>query len=386
MISHCTLVTYYKKSGRLLSSPSAIKALRPCSSFPSASSNVVAVVIGRVLEHRLCCGPNGNYLNLDSEFITLATAKFQLQLGRPIGTVFAIDYDKVLENAAKIQAQVASTQDRRNFIIPDGASWNLRFARKVFQKRDHIITEPDKVYLDDHTDLHMKDKSNPANLAEKSGECSTAQGKENEDHIATSPEPTVPINKEEGEVAEAVDDETEHWPVPPRLREELNKIKFEYRAVPLAVYVNDTFIEPANVNNAIKGALVELHFELHHFAIRKKAQDSFNATIEQIIVLRPGEACPVTAYKRKNPRDGPIRVKVTIFLQKRIGEGSGKTDEHATDKENEGPSMSKKRRSTQKAKESENDVGASMSEKRRGKQRAKESEDEVEEDVEKKCD
>jgi len=346
----------------------------------------VAVVIGRVLEHRLCCGPNGNYLNLDSEFITLATAKFQLQLGRPIGTVFAIDYDKVLENAAKIQAQVASTQDRRNFIIPDGASRNLRFARKVFQKRDHIITELDQVYLDDHTDLHMKDKSNPANLAEKSGECSTAQGKEDEDHIATSPEPTVPINKEEGEVAEAVDDETEHWPVPPRLREELNKIKFEYRAVPLAVYVNDTFIEPADVNNAIKGALVELHFELHHFAIRKKAQDSFNATIEQIIVLRPGEARPVTAYKRKNPRDGPIRVKATIFLQKRIGEGSGKTDEHATDKENEGPSMSKKRRSTQKAKESENDVGASMSEKRRGKQRAKESEDEVEEDVEKKCD
>ena len=40
---------------------------------------------------------------------------------------------------------------------------------------------------------------------------------------------------EQGEVAEAVDDETEHWPIPPRLREELNKIKFEYRAVPLPV-------------------------------------------------------------------------------------------------------------------------------------------------------
>ena len=61
---------------------------------------------------------------------------------------------------------------------------------------------------------------------------------------------------EQGEVAEAVDDETEHWPVPPRLREELNKIKFEYCAVPLPVYVNEFFVELAHVNNCIKGALV----------------------------------------------------------------------------------------------------------------------------------
>ena len=100
----------------------------------SSGSNVVAVVVARVLEHYLCCEPNGNYLNSDSTFVTLATAKFQLQLGRPIGTVFAINYDKFLENVAKIQAQIASTQDRRNFIIVDRPNRNLRFARKIFQK------------------------------------------------------------------------------------------------------------------------------------------------------------------------------------------------------------------------------------------------------------
>jgi hypothetical protein len=100
----------------------------------STGSNIVAVVIGHVLEHRLCCGPNSNYLNVDSQYVTLATAKFQLLLGRPIGTVFTVDYDKVLENTAKIQAQVASTPDRHNFIIQDGANWNLRFAHRVFQK------------------------------------------------------------------------------------------------------------------------------------------------------------------------------------------------------------------------------------------------------------
>ena len=77
----------------------------------SSGSNIVAVVVACVLEHYLCCKPNGNYLNSDSTFVTLATAKFQLQLGRPIRTVFTIDYDKILKNVAKIQAQIASTQD-----------------------------------------------------------------------------------------------------------------------------------------------------------------------------------------------------------------------------------------------------------------------------------
>ena len=129
---------------------------------------------------------------------------------------------------------------------------------------------------------------------------------------------------EEGEIDLAVvlDEETERWPVQPPLRGELNRIKFEYRAVPLPMYVNDKFIEPVNVNSAIKGTLVELHFELHHFPIQKVAQDSFNATIEQIIVLRPGEARPMTAYKRKNLCVGPILAQLTLPLQNQTGEGS----------------------------------------------------------------
>ena len=190
---------------------------------------------------------------------------------------------------------------------------------------------------------------------------------------------------EQGEVAEAVDDETEHWPVPPRLREELNKIKFEYRAVPLPVYVNEFFVEPAHVNNCIKGALVELHFELHHFAIRKKMQDSFNATIEQIVVLRHRDERPATAYKRKNPREGPVQVKALMFIQKRIIEGPRKSEERPANEINEGPS--KRRKTTHNRKPvSEDNNGASMSEKCLGKQKATESEDEIEEDFENNSD
>ena len=127
----------------------------------------------------------------------------------------------------------------------------------------------------------------------------------------------------------------EHWPIPPHLCEELNKIKFEYRTVPLPVYINEFFVKLAHVNNCIKGALVGLHFKLHHFAIQKKMQDSFNATIEQIVILHHRDKCPATAYKRKNPHKGLVQVKALMFIQKRIIKGPHKSEEHPTNEINE---------------------------------------------------
>lgn len=92
----------------------------------------------------------------------------------------------------------------------------------------------------------------------------------------------------------------------------------------------------------------------------------------------------MTAYKRKNPRIGPITVKLTPSPQNQTGDGSSKADETAADKENEGPSMPAKRRRL-RFKDTQDVQKVSISEKRRGKQKAKESEDEVEEHVEKKC-
>ena len=100
---------------------------------------------------------------------------------------------------------------------------------------------------------------------------------------------------------------------------------------------------------------MELHFELRHYRIRTRGFDSFNASIEQIIVLRPGQPRPTTVYKRKNPRDGPVRMNPNIALQKRIAnststQASTQASTRSTgDKENEGPSMSEKHRGKQKA-------------------------------------
>ncbi|KAH9014178.1 hypothetical protein EDB83DRAFT_2321557 [Lactarius deliciosus] len=74
------------------------------------------------------------------------------------------------------------------------------------------------------------------------------------------------------------------------------------------------------VNNVLKGALVELHFELHHYHIRIKESntnfDCFNATIEQIIILQTSAARPSSAYKRKNIGQGPIRMVSAAALHR----------------------------------------------------------------------
>ena len=122
-----------------------------------------------------------------------------------------------------------------------------------------------------------------------------------------------------------IDAETENWPVPLDLRTDLDNIKNAYQAIPMPVFVKDKFVELADVEETITGALVEIHFEFRHYHIKSKEQDSFNATVQQILVLQPGTIRPSTPYKRKSVREGPIRsrpspaseniVNVSSYLQ-----------------------------------------------------------------------
>jgi len=99
---------------------------------------------------------------------------------------------------------------------------------------------------------------------------------------------------------EQVDYETEHWPVAAHWRAELNALKYEHSAKPLRIYVKDRFVEPADVNDSIRGALIEVHSELWHFFIAPDSYDTFNATVEQILVLQSGVSRPETPpYERK---------------------------------------------------------------------------------------
>ena len=105
---------------------------------------------------------------------------------------------------------------------------------------------------------------------------------------------------------EKVDVRTNHWPVRAKLRAELEAIKYDFKACPLPVYIAQRFIDPKNVASVMKGVLVEVQFEFKHFTINKKKEDSFCAIVQQVLVLKPGESRPVTAYKRKIVEEGPV--------------------------------------------------------------------------------
>ncbi|KAH9037778.1 hypothetical protein EDB85DRAFT_1934385 [Lactarius pseudohatsudake] len=230
--------------------------------------NAVASVVGRVLPSHLDCGPRGNFSNLG--FGSLQTSKFQLHLGKPFGTVFAADFDKAVSNFMSIQRLKALTGKCVNFLVFEGKDTNLRFARAVYDKRPRTI------------------------------------GAIGGDDVSNSP------GSGEGESEEdSVDSDTEHWPVPEELRTQLDGIKHEYRVAPLHVFKsNGDFVEPLDVNDALQESLVEIRFELRHYSFASKNEHSFNASIEQIVILRPGVARPPSSYKRKDYRSGPVGLRV----------------------------------------------------------------------------
>lgn len=98
-----------------------------------SSEDCVITVVGKMIDYRYFVGPQGNYSS--EEFGDLSTAKYLFHLEKASDTPFEEDFDKALHNFEKIQAQVASTLNRVNFIASDAQTRMLWFTRNVFEKR-----------------------------------------------------------------------------------------------------------------------------------------------------------------------------------------------------------------------------------------------------------
>ena len=101
---------------------------------------------------------------------------------------------------------------------------------------------------------------------------------------------------------------TQNWPIPNKYHTAFDDIKDNYNAIPLRVFRNGEAVQMADIEKAIAGVLVEVQFELRHFAITTKKFDSFNASLEQMQILELGRECPPNVFKRKDMADSPIKV------------------------------------------------------------------------------
>jgi hypothetical protein len=100
--------------------------------------DAVVIVVGKVIDDRLFCGPTGNWAT-GNQYGSLEGAKYTFVLGQPEEEVFASDFDIAFKALGKIQSSVASMSHRMHFLIGEGEKFNsLRFSTNVFEKRDAV--------------------------------------------------------------------------------------------------------------------------------------------------------------------------------------------------------------------------------------------------------
>ena len=85
-------------------------------------------------------------------------------------------------------------------------------------------------------------------------------------------------------------------------------MKLSYEASPLRLYRGNSLVEPADVNDALTGAVVEAFFIIRHYYLRDKKFDTFNADIQQIKILKPGSSIARSGFKRRKVREGPFDI------------------------------------------------------------------------------
>lgn len=150
-----------------------------------------------------------------------------------------------------------------------------------------------------------------------------------------------------------MDELTERWPIESKFVGLLNDIKCTHRAVPLRVFLKNKLVDARRLNDILTGAVIEIQFELQHFSIHGKKIESFNASMQQVQVLRPGESRPPTAFKRQDISEGPIQVSESLDIDEyeeppfskktRTGSSFVATEKESSESENEKASSSAKK-------------------------------------------
>ena len=95
-----------------------------------AGCDMVAVVVGKVIDSRLNCGPVGSHR---LQYGPLEKAKYQFTIGQPDEPVLAQEFEKAVAALVKLQAFIGRTGHPRYLVINEGISTNLRFSSPIFE-------------------------------------------------------------------------------------------------------------------------------------------------------------------------------------------------------------------------------------------------------------
>ncbi|KAF4568055.1 hypothetical protein EYR36_010063 [Pleurotus pulmonarius] len=200
---------------------------------------LLLIMVGQVGRGPNTLGPLGSF-RVDSKFVTLDKAKMSFDIETPDEPVFAADFMRGMALLQKLEKAVAKTGDIQN-LFDGGATTSIRLGAPLF-----------RVKYDDADCEELPD----GNIANDPADA---------DYFPTS----------------------RNWPVPRDIAAKWAEVATEKVFQPLRVFYHDgRSLGPAAFANTLPGALVEVHFTLHHWHIKSKGMDSFNARLEQIVILK----------------------------------------------------------------------------------------------------
>jgi len=116
-------------------------------------------------------------------------------------------------------------------------------------------------------------------------------------------------------------------------------MKLGYKTSPLRLYRGESLVEPADVNEALMGAVVQVFFTIRHYYLREKKFDSFSADILQIKILKPRLSMTHSGFKRRNAREGPFDIVGTASSSAKSDE-PGRNEKRSKQMESKGTSAS----------------------------------------------
>ncbi|KAJ7102304.1 hypothetical protein B0H15DRAFT_943242 [Mycena belliarum] len=210
-----------------------------------APPDAIIIVIGMVSASSLWLSPTGNWSPNSQYSKSLREAKYTFIITKPVNDpTFAPDFAASITALKRTQSSISKTGNNKWFIVKDTSDDAIRFATHVFQPK-----VPDSEL--DLPDIHT-------------------------------------------------------WPVKTEAREALEAITESHSIRDFVVFDTDNSrIEPLEIANKLRGAIVECSFRLKHFQIGD--DDSFNAEIEQIVILRHAPSQPPSPYKKTTPYRPPVR-------------------------------------------------------------------------------
>ncbi|OAX31997.1 hypothetical protein K503DRAFT_860535 [Rhizopogon vinicolor AM-OR11-026] len=255
----------------------------------------------------------GNHVR--AEISPLHKANFQFQLCQPFESVCADseDFDKAIQNLGGLQAKISETVDRRDMIVSNKNVKLVRFTSNIFEQRKQPIPKH-AVYLPDIENPEGGSKVEPLAVL-----YSNTHGRIGNSSI--------------------MDAETENWPIAMKHRDEFDLVKLNYEASPLRLYRGNFLVEPADVNEALTGAVVKVFFVVRHYYLCNKIFDMFRTDIQQIKILKSGTSIACSGFKRRDAREELFNIVKTASSSAHAkSDESGRAEKRAKQVESKGAS------------------------------------------------